>query len=234
MPINEANLYVPATQNEYPLPAFGKSGGVGYVLTPATTRTDGLSNEASPDFGASFDIKDPTTAFNIIESMPDGTQNMTKVSSEAVKAVIENNKDNCKGRAVLGFKEAAASKTSTAPSSPALPARAVGTILSTNPLPQAAPCISSSILQKPRIPVKFRGTFGKAMIPCEEVYSDPEHPELLILVQYNEDGNHCEAPQSDGHFEVDVRGTPLNCASGIQFRSSDGKKHFTVLAIVPL
>jgi hypothetical protein len=98
------------------------------------------------------------------------------------------------------------------------------------PIP-VSPAMPAAMASRKRTLVKFEGTFGRLAVPYDHVYQDVTRPDLLVMVQYNPDGNHFEAPESNDHIRVRIGEHEYLCLSGVQFSSEDRKTHYTVFAI---
>lgn len=216
-------------------------GMKGTIIPAATSRAQSKSEEGVPseDLGVRFDIHKPV-AHNIVEYLPDGTQKVTRLSEDALARLQQQN-TAVKGQKTkpIGYAEAVSGKfNGTAKTAEAqgqdsgngsfVPVRPG--FQGSMPMP-ASPVMPAVPSNRKRTLVKFEGTFGRLAVPYDHVYQDATRPDLLVMVQYNPDGNHFEAPESNDHIRVRIGEHEYLCLSGVQFSSEDRKTHYTVFAI---
>lgn len=219
--------------------AMKEYGMKGTIIPAATSRAQSKTEEGSPseDLGARFDIHKPV-AHNIVEYLPDGTQKVTRLNEEALARLQQQN-TTVKGQKTrpISYAEAVSGKVNGTVKTAEAQDSGNGSFVPVRPGFQGGMPAVSNHASLPGIPnrkrtlVKFEGTFGRLAVPYDHVYQDTQRPDLLVMVQYNPDGNHFEAPESNDHIRVRIGEHEYLCLSGVQFSSEDRKTHYTVFAI---
>jgi len=232
------------TEQQVPEPlykdAMKEYGMKGTIIPAATSRAQSKSEEGSPseDLGVRFDIHKPV-AHNIVEYLPDGTQKVTRLDENALARLQQQNKAvSGQKTKPIGYAEAVSGKFNGSAKAAEVQGQdpGNGSFVPVRPGFQGSmpvtnhPSLASPPSRK-RTLVKFEGTFGRLAVPYDHVYQDVARPDLLVMVQYNPDGNHFEAPESNDHIRVRIGEHEYLCLSGVQFSSEDRKTHYTVFAI---
>lgn len=221
--------------------AMKEYGMRGTIIPAATSRAQSKSQEGAPseDLGVRFDIHKPV-AHNIVEYLPDGSQKVTRLDDNALARLQNQNKSvNGQKTKPIGYAEAVNGKLNGTVKAAEAQGHDAGngSFVPVRPGFQGSMPVTPnhtalpSVANRKRTLVKFEGTFGRLSVPYDHVYQDTTRPDLLVMVQYNPDGNHFEAPESNDHIRVRIGEHEYLCLSGVQFSSEDRKTHYTVFAI---
>ena len=239
------------TEQQVPEPLYKDGmkeyGMKGTVIPAATTRAQSKEDAGRPaDLGVSYDIH-KAVSHNIVEYLPDGTQKVTRLNSEALALLQQRNTPvhgiklkpisyaEAISGAAAGLVNGTVKKAEGADAGSFVPVRPGFQAGSQPSMPIPGPATGGGFVpvipNRKRTLVKFEGSFGRLSVPYDQVYQDTQRPDLLVLVQCNSDGNHFEAPESNDYIRVRIGEHEYLCLSGVQFSSEDRKTHYTVFAI---